>query len=792
MHAFLMRMKPTRSEAIDAVAAGVLVAIALLGFKSSYGGIEFMIIGLVAVLFGLILAHVLVRAKLPVVVAVATVALGYLLIGGVVALSDRAIAGFIPSVDTIVGAARTAVFGWKELITTNPPVGGTGTLMMLPFLCGYGAALLGSLLMRNKRLYAAAIVPALVVLGVGIVTGVQRPVAPLVQGGFLAVVAIAWMSIRQDRSRPRLPGHKFNANRFATAVTLLALCTAAGWYVAPSLPRAEATDRTVWRQTVIPPFDPRQYPSPLSAYRYYVKDAVAKKEVMFTIEGLPKGAKIRLSTMDSYDGLVWRPSYRADTPSTLNSGYFERMGSEIPSDYGGETATITVTIAAYEDFWVPDVGEVLSLRFEGGPRDDKLNEALRYNRATDTAASRVKLIKGDRYVMTVRIPATLANLAKAEILPDVPVGAVYNISPALDKWAATPGILSIKDIGSRIDALRDKMIADGAYSDGDKAQGQADSLAGHSEYRLNSFILTEPMRGDAEQYASALALMLRNLDRVPTRVVMGFEPDASQFSAGANSVVEITGQQVEAWVEVPVKGLGWVAVVPTPERSETALKAKAPAPPVPDYETQVPPPPAVLDPDFDSPATSKTGAKDTRKPEPDKPLDAKDPSKNADDVSSSASGISMIAVGAIGSPLAIVVVLSSGILLLKFRRRRRRRRRGVGHVRIANGWREVTDVALDLGRPIPQKSTRREAAQFVGQSTTMLAARADQAVFSAAEPTNDEVAQYWAELETALKSMRRQAGPINRIKAALSMTSLRQGRRDRATRVSRRDRRAGT
>ena len=770
------KLRPTRAELIDAAAAGVLLLIALVGFRSSYGGARFFVVGTFATVLGLVVAHLIVKMRFPILVSVAIVALVYLLVGGVVSLPAKATVGFLPSSGTIVGAARTAVYGWKELITTNPPVGDTGTLMVLPFLCGYAGAAIGSLMMRSRRLHSAAVVPGLIVLAISIVTGVQQPVAPVIQGGLFGAVAIGWMAVRQDRARPRLEGHRFNLTRLATGMVLLGVCTVAGWYAAPSLPRASAADRTVWRQTVTPPFDPRQYPSPLSAYRYYVKDQTAKDAVMFTIEGLPAGVKVRLSTMDTYDGLVWRPSYRSDRPTGLNSGYFERMGSQIPSDFGGTVATITVKIGAYNDVWIPDVGEVLSLRFEGGPRDDQLNEALRYNRATDTAASRIALRQGDRYVMAVRLPSSLPKMAKAAILPDVPVGAVTDVPPSLDKWAATPDILSIPDIGARIDALRTRMLTDGAYSDGDKSQGQAPSDAGHSAYRMNSFVNIEPMRGDAEQYASALALMLRDLNRVPTRLVMGFEPAAADFKTNANPIIQVTGHQVEAWVEVPVAGIGWVAVVPTPQRSETALKAKSPSPPQPDYQTQAPPPPPVLEPDFDSPATSKTGAKDTRKPGDKKPGSV---AKSSDATVAGGGGVGLVATGAVGVPPLLIIVFIAGVLVAKFRRRRRRRRTGSAHMRMANGWREVTDRALDMGRPIPDMATRREAAQFVGASTVALAARADAAVFGPAEPSDDEVDQYWSELELELGAMRHELGPLDRVKAALSLTSLRRNRSSR-------------
>ena len=100
-------------------------------------------------------------------------------------------------------------------------------------------------------------------------------------------------------------------------------------------------------------------------------------------------------------------------------------------------------------------------------------------------------------------------------------------------------------------------------------------------------------------------------------------------------------------------------------------------------------------------------------------------------------------------------------------------------MRMANGWREVTDRALDMGRPIPDMATRREAAQFVGASTVALAARADAAVFGPDEPSDDEVDQYWSELEFELGAMRHELGLVNRVKAALSLTSLRRNRSKR-------------
>ena len=98
-------------------------------------------------------------------------------------------------------------------------------------------------------------------------------------------------------------------------------------------------------------------------------------------------------------------------------------------------------------------------------------------------------------------------------------------------------------------------------------------------------------------------------------------------------------------------------------------------------------------------------------------------------------------------------------------------------MRIASGWREVTDLALDMGHPVPSTTTRREAAAFVGAGTSHLASRADEAVWGDSEPSDADVAQYWAELSSTLDAMRSELGVFDRFKAAVSLRSLKVGRR---------------
>ena len=69
------------------------------------------------------------------------------------------------------------------------------------------------------------------------------------------------------------------------------------------------------------------------------------------------------------------------------------------------------------------------------------------------------------------------------------------------------------------------------------------------------------MFGDAEQYAVAMALMVRSKN-LPARVVMGFKPQSR------GGTVELSGAQMTAWVEVPFHGYGWVAFDPLPDEAK--------------------------------------------------------------------------------------------------------------------------------------------------------------------------------------------------------------------------------
>ncbi|BAS08090.1 hypothetical protein AHiyo4_15120 [Arthrobacter sp. Hiyo4] len=98
---------------------------------------------------------------------------------------------------------------------------------------------------------------------------------------------------------------------------------------------------------------------------------------------------------------------------------------------------------------------------------------------------------------------------------------------------------------------------------------------------------------------------------------------------------------------------------------------------------------------------------------------------------------------------------------------------------MGGGWNEVVSLATDLGAGIDTRATRRESAVVLadsfpdtGQTTTMLAHRADATIFGVGQPSEEEVREYWAIVDGSLKEMTGTLGFWRRQQARFSPRSL--------------------
>jgi hypothetical protein len=736
---------PNLPDLVDAAFLLLTAALALVGFRAAFGGTAFLVVGLSALVSGVVLAYVTARTRQPLlVVAALTIVLAVLLAAGL-ALRDTAIGGVLPTPETVRSLGHVVVNGWKQLLTTVRPVGGAGDLLALPYVLGL---LLGvssfSMAVRTRRLLPP-VLPVLAVAALSILFGAPRPTAAFAQGTVLAVACVAWLAVRQSRRTSSVVRTSGRFTRLATAALLLAVAVPAAWFGGPHLPLAQAHERTVLK--IDPPFDPGLFPSPLAGFRKYAPATPRSvaDDVLFSVTGLPAGTPVRIATMDSYDGAVWGVSNDADATTDL-SGY-ARVGSALPapSRSGGDRpASMHVTVGpAWQDVWLPSTGSVTGVRFAGGdPRG--LADDLRFSLLDQSGVVPTGLREGDAYALDVLLapqldPKRLANEQPAAA-PDLMVSVSEALRPAAQKLAGEADSPLAKVI-----ATADYLATTGRFSDGNDDSG---TEPGHGLGRILTFLQGSQIVGDGEQYAAAMAL-LAEVDGVPARVVLGADVPVDGT---------VRGKDVVAWVELGLAGHGWTALPAkafTPDRSRVPdpMPDTIPPRPAPAYV-----PPAATE---ARPAAISAGQADTS---------ARDRDRSQHGPGFTLPGWVVLGAKIAGGPLAAVGLFCAVVLGAKALRRRRRRS-GPPLRRVAGGWQELLDAATDAGVSLSRRATRREQARSF-DVLAQPAAVADRLVFGPGQPDDVDADAYWRDVERARRAMLAGRSRAARVRARLSIRSL--------------------
>lgn len=735
-------LAPSRDDLIDLAFAVGLAIVAIVGFRTIYSGSTYLLVGTLGALAGAAAGFLAVRLRWHPLLGIALILGFYVLFSGP-AVSPDAIAGLLPTPASVGALWDGTIEGWARIVTTIPPIGSEANLMVVPYACGFGAGLLGLLLARVRRAPALAVLPSLAALVAAILLGTDQPAALVLQGTSMVVAAVAWTSLRSARSRAVVI-EAASRQRAASATLLLVVAGLGAFLLGPHLPMVDASQRFVLRDNTEPPFDPRAYPSPLAGFRNYVaKDR--RDDVLLTVQGLQPKEALRVAVMDGYDGVVWTVS----GGSSGGSGSFQRVGDELPGPKSEQPATpVSVEVKAPIGVWVPFAGAVHSVEFTG-PRAAELTDSFRYNRSTGVGAEPLLLKPGDSYRFD-RVPMTLPDDAA---LATMPIGRP--VQPPVEgintfKTKAADYVGGTSTAFAQMKKLESE-LKKGYYSDG----GEGTEVApGHSIARLAPMTDKDAMVGNGEQYAALLALYARSLG-LPARVALGFLPQ----DIPPSGPVDLHNKDVVAWAEVDFDGAGWVPFFPTPPEDQKPPVRPESKPRTVDVQTPPPPPSSLLVP-----------------PDrlPDEPLQRNQPKKPSTGLEVPA-WVRTLAV-LVGLPLLLLLAVYLSITALK-RRRRRRRQRGKPAHRVAGGWQEFLDGVRDTGRPLPARATRREIetdlAPVATGGLTTLVRRADEAAFAAEEPTDEAADEFWSLVDAELAALYRPLGWRGRLKARLSLASLR-------------------
>jgi transglutaminase-like putative cysteine protease len=272
----------------------------------------------------------------------------------------------------------------------------------------------------------------------------------------------------------------------------------------------------------------------------------------------------RMLSLPNFDGTTWRPDV-IDQGVPITS---DTVLSGVP---GSQTMTQTFRVSSDLGFpWLP-VGYP--------PREiDVADTSVRFNQVTGTATLDDALDAGAEYHVTSSIvqptPDQLASVAfqpsgqnpALTDLGNVPADMQTAIETIAEAWTA-----GARNDYERILAIQDHLNDTSVFTYDTSVAPRDDA------YTLLRF-LTTTKRGFCQQFASAMAVMLRTLG-FPARVAEGFTQGQPDPDTG---VFHVSTTELHSWVEVLFPTYGWLAFEPTPGRTNPlALEYQHPTPACP-------------------------------------------------------------------------------------------------------------------------------------------------------------------------------------------------------------------
>lgn len=809
----------TRTErpplAFYAVNAAFLLALAAIGAGSAwpiYANAWFVLTVAVAVAAGTAIAFVGMLRGWRWWWLAAWLAGAYLVLGIPLAVpSAIADPGQLPG--ALLRLTTAPVTGWKDLLTLQLPLGtyqATLAPALLVFLVVPAVAL--SLAWRAERTWALAAPVALLLPVFGILFGSSAVAGALVLGplqltgtvqlalGLAALlVALGWYVWRIRYARTVALRKARNASnvrvvrqdpaaigRWAIAGAMVVVAAIVGVVAAPLALAGQSRD--VLRTAVDPDLRVRTELSPLTTYRQFFADD-AYDQVLFTVDAPPEATRVRLATLSFYDGVVARVM-DPDAGVRDTATAFQRVPATL-APVPGTPVTASISIGAYTGTWVPTVGTLTAIDFDG--------------------TGRTALTDGFFYSAPAQMGVELAD-------PGLQSGVAYRQSAIVSDAPADPAALTPPDTAPRVNpslvpqSLRDWIEAQDAPTGGaglaelvkrlrergylshavaiDPARPPAwvsglgdytfqPSRAGHSTDRVGALFTALLQRqnevgadggaalvagvGDDEQFAVAAALLADQLG-FPARIVLGARLSADgDGDVAACQDGACRGADMAAWIEVQDASGAWAPIDVTPQH-ERPVSPDVQQRRDPQNMTEVDPQnaQAVLPPESNP---VERGEED---PQQSAPADL--------------SGL-WTALRIAGVSLLVLLVLLgpfAAVLVAKVLRRRARRRAPDPVDRVTGGWDEYVDSAVDSGGTLPRTQTRQELAALyegvgadAGGSGIRLATWADRSVFAPDAPSDADAIAFWELVDAERERLRRGGGWWTRLRARLSLRSFR-------------------
>jgi transglutaminase-like putative cysteine protease len=652
-------------------ALGVATVAAATAWRQTYGTAALVAPLLTAAIVPTAVA-VLLNRRRAIVALVANVVLFVVSTVGLLALAGAS----APVTSLLDGLQR----GWGDTLSTAVPVAGDPSLLVVPIVLTWLAALVGSeLVVRTRRVLAPLVAPLALLVAArayapsGADNAMWATVGLLVAGIVLVAARHARVGSAPSLGAPGATHDDEDARRLARRRTIVALplailATLIGVVVGPRVVPASSRPAASLRDARAPQTRAPSARDPLDELNGTL--AVDPGTRLFTVstparavqaDVAPTGPASRwvLVTLDVFDGTSWRSSAR-----------YTRAGTTLPSGPPVTVATVesrqTFEVAQLPATWLPTAGRPTEARATDG------RAALAFDATSGTLATDADAVpSGLRYEVTSTIAMpTGAELAAAR-LPATAAFAPYAALPVGIPREITEATRTA--MGSAHNPF-EQVAALERYLQGNGFVFDPQALTGHSTGDLARFLSDKPnaRHGTAEQFATAFAVMARTRG-LPTRLAVGFRPrpGSAWRVDGDQASLDITRGDTDVWPEVYFDGLGWIAFDPVPSNGSTSARPQ-------------------LEPE--EVVATKSRAADAAASAQPAPAAASNPILQADAGTADDGSRPWLIVVVVLGAAAVIVLLALRIgRVLSRRRRRARRRGGDAGARILGAWHEVVD-----------------------------------------------------------------------------------------------------
>jgi TgpA N-terminal domain/Transglutaminase-like superfamily len=393
-----------------------------------------------------------------------------------------------------------------------------------------------------------ALLPATTLFVVAAMLGDEG--SPVASAAVFSAAALVWVLVHRTTNqerRSRWAGGRRAHGRWSVVGTgslIIGAAVILGTVAGPQLPGADADALLAWRD--INKDDPsRVVLSPMVSLQTNLVDQPDVE--VFTVRS-ERSSYWRLTSLDEFDGELWRSSYSTDDASGPLPRALETAGE-------GETITQEITINGLSSVWLPAAFEPVAVDTgEDQPTDvDARSSTLMVDSDVDYS-------DGYTYDVTSRIPDwTAAELRRAT--SEVPDEIAERYLPLPEGFPDAARAEAVR-LTQTEDTSYDKALALQRYFRSGEFTYDINVGPGHSEQALLDFLF-ETRRGYCEQFAAAYAALARAAN-LPSRVAVGFTPGVQDENDP--TLFRVRGIHAHAWVEIYLGEYGWVTFDPTPTR----------------------------------------------------------------------------------------------------------------------------------------------------------------------------------------------------------------------------------